>query len=96
MSEDYGANFITVTDDEGNEIVLEFVDTLELNGVQYMAFFPTVEEGEDDEDLGLVILKSIHENGEDLLSTPDSDEELNMAYDAFMEQLFDEEDEVDE
>ena len=96
MSEDYGANFITVTDDEGNEIVLEFVDTLELNGVQYMAFFPTVEEGEDDEDLGLVILKSIHENGEDLLSTPDSDEELNMAYDAFMEQLFDGEDEVDE
>ena len=29
MSEDFGANFITLTDDEGNEFVLEYVDALE-------------------------------------------------------------------
>ena len=98
MSDDYGANFVTLTDDDGNEIVLEFVDSLELNGIQYLAFFPTVEEedAEDGEDLGLVILKAIQENGEELLSTPDSDEELSMAYDAFMEQLFDDEADEDE
>lgn len=96
MSEDFGAELFTITDDDGNEIVLEYVDTLELDGVQYLAFFPTVEdEDEDDEDLGLVILKVIRENGEDLLSTPDSDEELTRAYDAFMEQLFEEEEEGD-
>ena len=39
-----------------------------------------------------MILKSITENGEELLSTLDSDEELNRVYDLFMEQLMDGED----
>ena len=40
MSEDFGPTFITVTDDEGKEIVLEFVDALEHNCQLYQAFFP--------------------------------------------------------
>ena len=51
------------------------------------------EEGEEeDPDNGLVILKVIHEDGEDLLSTLDSDEELDAVYNLFMESLFEEED----
>ena len=46
---------------------------------------------EEDEDSGLVILKVIHEDGEDLLSTLDSDEELDAVYELFMENLFDDE-----
>ena len=93
MSEEFGPTFITVTDDEGNEIVLEFVDALEHNGQMYQAFFPAETEGEeDDPDSGLVILKVIHEDGEDLLSTLDSDEELEEVYDLFMESLFSDED----
>lgn len=94
MSEDFGPTFITVTDDEGNEIVLEFVDALEYNGQTYQAFFPAETEGEneDDPDSGLVILKTIHEDGEDLLSTLDSDEELEAVYELFMESLFSDED----
>ena len=78
MSEDFGPTFITVTDEDGKELVLEFVDALEYNGQMYQAFFPAETEGEneDDPDNGLVILKVIHEDGEDLLSTLDSDEEL--------------------
>ena len=59
---------------------------------QYQAFFPAETEGEDedDPDNGLVILKVLHEDGEDLLSTLDSDEELDAVYDLFMESLFDE------
>mgnify|MGYP000650556745 FL=1 len=38
-----------------------------------------------------MILKTIEENGEELLSTLDSDEELNAVYDLFMERLFDDE-----
>ena len=94
MAEEYGPTFITVTDEDGREIVLEFIDALEYNGQQYQAFFPaeTEGEGEDDPDNGLVILKVIHEDGEDLLSTLDSDEELDAVYDLFMESLFDEDD----
>ena len=95
MSEEFGPTFITVTDEDGKELVLEFVDTLEHNGQTYQAFFPAETEGEneDDPDNGLVILKVIHEDGEDLFSTLDSDEEIDTIYELFMEQLFaDEED----
>ena len=94
MAEEYGPTFITVTDEDGREIGLEFIDALEYNGQQYQAFFPAETEGEDedDPDNGLVILKVIHEDGEDLLSTLDSDEELDAVYDLFMESLFDEDD----
>lgn len=92
MSDEYGPTFLTVTDDDGNEIVLEFIDALEYNGQMYQAFFPAeMEDAENDDDSGLVILKVIHENGEDLLSTLDSDEELEAVYDLFMESLFEEE-----
>jgi len=92
MSEDFGPTFITVTDEDGREIVLEFVDALEHEGCMYQAFFPAETEGEEeDPDAGLVILKVIHEDGEDLLSTLDSEEEAEKIYELFMENLFDDE-----
>ena len=89
MSEDFGANFITLTDDEGNEFVLEYVDALEKDGVTYIAFFPAVEDeaDEESEDYGLVILKSVVENGEELLATVDDEAELDAVYELFMEQI---------
>ena len=96
MNEEFGPNFITVTDEDGNDIELELLDVLEHKGQTYMAFFPAVPEEEADEeseDYGMVILKSIHENGEELLSTLDSEEELTEVYDLFMELLFQDEDE---
>ena len=97
MSEEFGPNFITVTDEDGNDIELELLDVLEHNGQTYMAFFPAVPEGEEDseedEDNGLVILKSIQENGEELLSTLDTDEELDEIYALFMERFYSEEEE---
>lgn len=93
MSDEFGPTFITVTSEDGEELTLEFVASLELNGTEYQAFFPTESEDEDVEnpDNGLIIMKIIHEDGEDLLSTCDSDEELEAAYDAFMEELFNDE-----
>ena len=95
MSGEFGPDFITVTDEDGNDIELELVDALEHKGQTYMAFFPAVEEGadEDSDDYGMVILKSIEENGEELLRTLDSDEELEEVYDLFMERLHQDEEE---
>ena len=96
MQEDFGPDFITVTDEDGNDIELELLDVLEHKGQTYMAFFPAVPEEEADEeseDYGMVILKSIKEGGEELLSTLDSEEELTEVYDLFMEFLFQDEDE---
>ena len=93
MSEDYGPNFITLTDEDGNDIELEYVDALEWNGVTYMAFFPTVEEDaeEDEEEYGLIILKSEMENGEETLVTIEDEDELNTVYEKFMEQFLEDE-----
>ena len=100
MEENFGPDFITVTDEDGNDFELELVDTLEHQGVTYYAMFPAVEEDEetgepkdvdaDDEEYGLVIMKAIEENGEELLSTLDSDEELDTVYELFMERCFQE------
>lgn len=102
MSEEYGADFITITDEDGNEFELEHLDTLEYNGQTYMAFFPAVEDGKPteevdlDEEYGLVILKVVEVDGEEQLSTLDSDEELDLIYQQFMEVLFAEEEEDEE
>ena len=97
MSEDFGPNFISITDDDGNEIELEYVDALEHDGHIYMAFFPVVEEGseprDEDEEYGLIIMRQDEENGDTYLSTLDSEEELNAVYDLFMEQLQDDDEE---
>ena len=95
MSEDFGPNFVTLTDDEGNDVELEYVDALEYNGTTYMAFFPVVEEDseeeENEEEYGLVILKSQMENGEEFLVTGDDEEEIDKVYDLFMEQILSDE-----
>lgn len=93
MSDEFGPDFITVTDEDGNDLELEFLDSLEHDGVQYMAFFPADEDAqENEEELGIVILKAVTEDGEEFLSTPDSDEELDTVYNLFMEQIFSEDD----
>ena len=94
MSEAFGPDFITLTDEDGQQFELELIDSLEHNGTVYHALFPAEQEGEeqDEEEMGLVILKVIEENGEELLSTPDSDEELDEVYQLFMDR-FDEEEE---
>lgn len=100
VSEEYGADFVTITDEDGNEFELEHLDTIEYNGQVYMAFFPTIEgdeeknPGEDaelDEEYGLIILKVVEADGEEQLSTLDSEEELEQVYQQFMEELFQEE-----
>lgn len=93
MSNEFGPNFITLTDEEGNDIDLEYVDALELDGTTYMAFFPVEAEDAEagEEDLGMVILKSIMVDGEEMLSTLDSEEEAEKVYDLFMEQIMEDE-----
>ena len=86
------ANFLlTLTDDEGKDIELEYIDALEYNGTTYMAFFPVVEEDseeeENEEEYGLIILKSQMENGEEFLVTIEDEEEIDKVYDLFMEQI---------
>lgn len=90
MSEEYGNDLVTITDDDGNEYVLEHLHTLEYKNTFYMAFLPTDLE-ENDDDYGIIILKVIEENGEEILGSIDDQDELELVYDLFSEVLFDDE-----
>ena len=92
MSEEYGPDFITLTDEDGNEFELEHLGTLELNGTVYMSFVPA-DMDEDDEDFGLILLKVVEKDGEELLADIDDEQELDAVYEKFMEELFEDEEE---
>lgn len=94
MSEEYGPDFITLTDDEGNEFEMEHLGTLEYNGTVYMSFVPA-DMDEEDEDFGLILLKVVEKDGEELLADIDDENELNAVYEQFMEVLFEDEEEED-
>ncbi len=98
MSEEYGPEFISLTDDEGNEFELEYLDTVEYNGNTYMAFLPTLEEGDDEDsaDYGLIILRCVPGDEEDSLESVDDEQELDAVYELFMENLFDDEEDEDD
>ena len=94
MSEEYGSDYIIISDDEGNEFELEHLDTLEYNDELYMSFLPA-EFDEDEDSPEMIILKVVEENGEEIFSTLDSEEELQTIYEKFMEHLFDDADGID-
>lgn len=89
MKSEYGNDFVTVVDDDGNEIELEHLDTVEISGETYMAFLPA-DIDEDDEDFGMVILKVAVEGEEEVFVTVDDEQELESVFDVFSQRLFDE------
>ncbi len=83
----FGSDIYSISDDDGNTYELEHLDTIEMDGVYYLAFLPV-----DDVDAGMVILKSEHgDDGDDYLVIPTDDEE-ERAYEQFMRELFEDED----
>lgn len=89
MSNEYGSDFITVIDDDGNEFELEHLDTIEFEKETYMAFLPA-DMDEDDPDYGIIILQVVEEDGEEVLGSVDDEDKLGRVYDHFMTVLFDE------
>ena len=65
------------------------LDEADMNGVHYLAL-TEAKNPEEEENLEVIILKVIQdeESGEDLLSTVDSDDELEAIYQIFEDQMF--------
>ena len=92
MSEEYGPSFITLIDDDGQEIELEYIDALEYKGQVYMAFLPVIAEDEEinEEEYGTLILKTEMVNGEEMLVPIEDEAELEAVYELFEKDLFEE------
>ena len=86
----YGSDFITIVDDDGNEYELEVLSELEYNGCTYLAVIPAAGSQEDLE-MEVSILKSTEEDGESILSAIEDEAELEAVYDLIMDSLYEEE-----
>ena len=93
MSEEYGDNFVTMVDENGEEFVLELLESIDYKDATYTAFLPA-DMDENDPDYGLVLLRNaVDENGDEVYDTIDDEDELNDVYEQFMRILFDDEEE---
>ena len=92
MEDQFGSDFITISDEDGTEYELEVLSTLEYNGSTYLAVVPA---GDSLEKLQLEvsILKSVEEEGEPLLCAIEDEAELQAVYDLIMDALYEEEEE---
>ena len=86
MSEEYGNNFVVLTDENGKEIELEHLDTVEYNGQTYMAFIPAEMSVEDAYEL-IIMKTELEENGEEALVTLDDEDEEAELFQIFSERL---------
>ena len=93
MSELFGDDIITITDEDGVEYVLEVLATMEVDGTQYYALVPASTEEDEDEDLEVSILKAVEENGEEILCAIEDEDELERVYNIMMDELYQDEDE---
>ena len=93
MSEQYGDDIITITDEDGVEYVLEILATMEFEGSVYYALVPVNSDEDEEEDLEVSILKGVEEDGEEILCAIEDEDELERVYEAMMNEMFSEEDE---
>ena len=84
MSEEYGNDFVTLIDEDGNEVEFEHIDTVEYNGVTYLAFIPAEISIEEDA-AEVVIMQIVEENGEELLEAVEDDEIADAVFNIVME-----------
>lgn len=89
--EDYGATFVTITDDDGINYEMEILSRFEYLDNEYVALIPADADDESEDSQEVNILRVVIENGEEVLEAIESEAELNGAYEELMQLMFDEE-----
>ena len=92
MEDQFGSDFLTIVDEDGQEYELEVLSTLEYDGNTYLAVIPAGEHAEEFQ-LEVSILKSVEEDGEPILCAIEDEQELQAVYDLIMDSLYEEEEE---
>ncbi len=88
---DFGDNIISISDEDGNDFDLLILDEADVGDSHYLALTESMDP-DNEENIEVIILKVFtdEETGEDLLSTVDSEEELEQVYAVFEERMFSE------
>lgn len=91
-------NIIILNDEEGQEVKFEFLDLVELEDEEYVVLLPVSEEGVEDNDGEVVILKledTDEESEEESYVGVEDEEVLSKVFEIFKEKFKDEFDFVD-
>jgi uncharacterized protein YrzB (UPF0473 family) len=83
--DDFGSNYITITDDDGKNYELEHLFTFDCDGEDYAVFLPAGEVAENDSDM--ILFHVVYEHGEEEYENI-SDELYDRVYEKFMDILF--------
>ena len=95
MSDEYGSDYMTIVDEDGQEFELEILTTMDYNGFTYLAVIPAGTDPEE-ESLEVSILKSVEEeDGDSILCAIEDEGELEAVYSLIMDQLYEEAEEED-
>lgn len=89
MADNYGSDFLSITDEDGQEYELEVLSTLQWNGNTYLAVIPAGD-SQNEIKLEVSILKSVEEDDEPLLCVIEDEAELQAVYDLLMDSLYEE------
>ena len=92
MSDEYGADLVTVLDDEGNEHQFELLDAIETDDGRYVALLPVYDDADEsvNDDGELIILEVVEEeSGEEVLAPIEDDEVFEEIAGIFEERLSD-------
>lgn len=90
MENEFGSDFITISDEDGKEYELEVLSTIEYNGATYLAV--TLADMGEGENFQVSILKSVEEDGEPILCAIEDEAELEAVHTVIMDQLYEDDD----
>ena len=87
--EDERDDIVILVDENGDEVEFEHIDTIEMNGNEYVVLAPLEEEeSEEQDEEEVVILKIEHsEDGEDSFVTIEDDDELDDVFEEFQARM---------
>lgn len=86
MCEEERDDIVVLIGEDGEEVEFEHLDTIEMNGNEYVVLLPLEEQDEEVDEV--VILRIEHnEDGEDSFITVDDEEELNEVFEEFKERM---------
>ena len=94
MADNYGSDYITIVDEDGEEFELEVLMSMEYNGATYQAVIPAVD-ADEEADLEVSILKNVEEDGEIILCAIEDEQELETIYNLMLDALYEEEEDED-
>jgi len=85
LNEEEEVSILTLTDENGQDVNFEYLDCIELDGVEYLVLMP---EGEDENEVVILEVEPVDEETENYLAVED-EEVLNTVFGIFKEKFKD-------